>query len=144
MGQRGIPIALEEVQLVLIWVKDWWQVDLPSLKLYFVLILNEAFTSEIINLPIRVWVSITERATENKDTAAPNRERDGVMDRLSQLQIDHSPLVKFNTVPLDGIHRTVDLIITSEDKDNLVKADDTCPVSLALHRLYASPQVFSD
>jgi hypothetical protein len=66
------------------------------------------------------------------------------MDGLSKLQIDHSPLVKLNTIPLDGIHRTVDLIITTEDKDNFVKADETCPISLALHGLYASPQVFSD
>ena len=66
------------------------------------------------------------------------------MDGLSQLQIDHSPFVKLNAVPLNCIHRALKLIVTSEDKDNLVKADDTSPVSLVLHGLYASPQVFSD
>ena len=74
VGERGVPIALEEVQLVLIWVEDRRQVDLASLKLYLVLVLYQAFTCEIVNLPIGVWVSIGDRATENKDTAASHWE----------------------------------------------------------------------
>ena len=74
VGERCIPIALEEVQLVLIWVEDWRQIDLASLKLYLVLILYQAFTCEIVNLPIGVWVSIGDRATENKDTATSHWE----------------------------------------------------------------------
>jgi hypothetical protein len=121
MLKRCVSVALEEVQLIGIWIKNWRKVYLSTLKFNFICILNKTFTCKVIYLPISIWFTVFDLAAKYNDSSTSNWKSNSIMDWISKFKLNNIPFVKLNAVSLNGVHRTIILIVASECKNNLIK-----------------------